>query len=263
MVTRLAYRRLHRPRSLTALLATLMAMSSGAMPLAAQNASAGRAAVTGTVRDVSTGAPVDSVLIVLPGLRISTRTDRSGAFTLTNVPEGTHQWSVIRLGYVPLNQEMQVKDGDHFNIGVMQRPVELEGFTVVGSRAEQLLRRRRNAAPESVREFAGADLARRAASNGEELIRGLGAFMTCPTEIMMARMVEDCVYDRGRMQPVQVYVDEQPIPGGLVLLSAYLPSELHSVEVWTKGTEVRVYTRTFARKLGQGRARLRPRGFGL
>lgn len=215
----------------------------------------------GTVRDVSTGASIDSVLIVLPGLRVTAYTDTAGAFTLANVPEGTHQWAVIRLGYVPLNQEMEVRDGDHFNIGVMPRPVELEGLTVTGDLADRLLLRRRRAAGRSVRRIEAAELASPGAATAAQLVRSRGFITACPAQTALSTLATECVLSRGRYQPVTVFIDEDRAMGGLTQLSAYLSMELHSVELWDHGTVVRVYTRAFISRLAQGRARLRPTGW--
>ena len=75
-----------------ALVASLIAASS----LAAQN---GRSILSVSVADAETGSPISGAEVVLPDLKILTRSDGNGQARLPNIPFGTHRVRVRFLGY--------------------------------------------------------------------------------------------------------------------------------------------------------------------
>lgn len=233
---------------LAALFATLFAPA----PAAGQGTEP--PAVTGRVLDVRTGAPVEGALVSIPRLRIAARTDSSGTFVLQRVPPGTYTWSVVRLGYVPLNQEVELGAGDSFTVGMMARAMTMEGITVRARRAERLLRRRRGAARVSVRTL-GEEALSGAAPSAESVVRLHVPTHPCAGSGMADEAV--CVWHRGASVPLRVFIDERRA-FSISELAGYNSTDLYLVEFWG-GTEVRVYTRRFAERLAQGTERLFPR----
>ncbi|HQK92535.1 MAG TPA: carboxypeptidase regulatory-like domain-containing protein [Armatimonadota bacterium] len=55
--------------------------------------------IAGTVVDSRTGTGIEGVSVFIAGQGLSTTTDSSGAYTLANVPAGTHSLSFDRTGY--------------------------------------------------------------------------------------------------------------------------------------------------------------------
>ncbi len=233
-------------RSLTAFAAALAMLWT---PAAAQDGP-----VTGRVRDVRTGAPVEGALISIPGLRATARTDTSGTFVLQRVPAGTYAWTVTRLGYVPLNQEVELRPGDSFTVGMMPRPLALEGVTARVRRAERLLGRRRNAAPVGVLALGEEQLAG-AAPMAESAVRLNIPIHPCSTSGRADQV--DCVWRRGKSVSIRLFIDERPA-FSLAQLGGYNSTDLYLVEFWG-GTEIRVYTHRFAERLARGTERLMPR----
>ena len=67
--------------------------------------------ITGQVTDVGTQQGLSGVYIRVVGSPLSTQTRMDGGYTLTDVPEGAHQLRVTRIGYAPLDQDVNVTAG--------------------------------------------------------------------------------------------------------------------------------------------------------
>ena len=243
-------------RSILCVLAVILA---AALPAVVRAQTAGTATITGQVLDGTTNQPVADAVVAIVELRRSVKTDSAGSFTLSGLAPGMYRWSVIRLGYVPLDQQMDFSDADHFRIGIMPRPVVLEGVTAAVTRPADAFRRRLNSARVPVRLLTQEVLAESGATTAEQIVATRAQLTDCPAAVTEASGAVDCVSARGRAQPVQVFIDENPALGGIFQLAAFHPSELYAIELWNGGTEVRAFTNRFIERLADGSARFTPR----
>ncbi len=67
---------------------------------------------------------------------------------------------------------------------------------------------------------------------------------------------------RGRAVRPIVYLDEAPLAGGLEHLEAYRPDDLHLLEVYAEGLEIRLYTRQFMERMARRPVPLIPINIG-
>ena len=92
-----------------------MAASSlvfGGLCLGAASAVAQQGTISGQVVDEAGGNPLDAARVILTGTNQIETTDREGRFVLRNVPAGTHQVRVLRVGYKPATQSATVAEGE-------------------------------------------------------------------------------------------------------------------------------------------------------
>ena len=75
---------------------------------------------------------------------------------------------------------------------------------------------------------------------------------------MRYRFGSMCTFRRGRMTPVQVYIDETPTFGGLAELESYRPQELFLIEVYGGGSQIRIYTTRFMDRIARSGKLLNP-----
>lgn len=231
------------------LLAALLLLYPGARPAAAQEPP--RMTVTGQVMDVYTDAPLAEAIVHLPELKIRAATDSLGKFTLRGVAPGPHRWVIHRLGYSSWEEVVEVEDEAELEVRLLPRPVVLEGITVTVDRLET----RRRAVATSVRTVGRKEILRSAAATPLDLLRRAGVVaMPCST----GGLGTECAYVRGRLTRVSVVIDEQPAPGGLEQLAAYLPQEIYLIESYGGGSHVRAYTTWFMEQVAKGKARIRP-----
>ncbi len=109
----------------------------------AQRRDAGVVEGTVTSRD---GEPVPGAVLEIVATKVTTRTDERGRFTFTDVMPGLLVLTVRRLGYGPLEVEIELRRNEHVVIEagviVMQPvPVALTGVTVEGEAWEASLSR--------------------------------------------------------------------------------------------------------------------------
>src|SRR5439155_27251161 len=69
------------------------------VPLAAQETARGK--VSGTVADSATRQAITGAVVTVSGTTLSASTNAGGYFVIENVPAGTHDLIVKRLGYRP------------------------------------------------------------------------------------------------------------------------------------------------------------------
>jgi carboxypeptidase family protein/TonB-dependent receptor-like protein len=114
-------------------------LAFGALVLPSAASAQGRAAVAGVVRDTA-GMPVDRADVSILALRLLTRTNDSGSFTLRRVHPGPTTLTVRRLGFSPRTVELAVHPGAVETVTVVLEPlpVQLAGMSV----SEHELRRR-------------------------------------------------------------------------------------------------------------------------
>lgn len=79
------------------------------------------ASLAGVVTQRGVGTPVPSALVAVVGGRARTQTDGSGRFRLTGLASGTHVVRIQRVGFAPLEFEIDLAPGE----AVMLRPGEL------------------------------------------------------------------------------------------------------------------------------------------
>ena len=246
-------RTLRPHRGTVTLLAAAALLSALPAPAAAQ------ATITGQVLDGTTNAPVADAVVAIVDLRRAVKTDSAGGFTLSGLAPGAYRWSVVRLGYVPLEQQMDLRDGDHFRVGVMPKPVQSGPFAVAPNRAAEHFRRRMNSSLTPVRLLTQEVLTEGEAGSADQAVARRLELRDCPATLEVAPGT-DCVAARGRVQAVTLFIDELPVPGGVFQLAAFAPEQLYAVELWNGGAEIRAFTHRFVEALAAGRAQFAPRG---
>jgi hypothetical protein len=184
--------------------------------------------VTGTVRDEASRQPVPAALVEVVGGWQRTLTDDSGRFVLRGVRRGEFTITVQALGYRSVEQQRDLA-GERMDIEVLLPldPVLMADIVVTVDR----LRQRRNAVPYSVRVITDEQIRQHVSISAHDVLRQrLGVFGV----------------------PGQVYLDETLLVGGdprrpaWLLILRGLPSEqIHSMEVYGNGRQVRVYTKAF------------------
>ena len=114
---------------------------SGSRPLADSGATSalaatptGSARLSGTVRD-GTGQPVVGAQIRVLGTAVATRSDERGTYLLTDLPAGSQEVEVRRLGYGIARGPATLRSEQRSRLDVvLDRVATLESFNVVGRR---------------------------------------------------------------------------------------------------------------------------------
>ncbi|MBI4540870.1 MAG: TonB-dependent receptor [Gemmatimonadetes bacterium] len=90
--------------------------------------------VTGTVVDARTQAPISSAQVFLAGTGIGTLTAANGRFLLLDVPAGTHEIRVERIGYADGVQSVTVRAGESQAVSfqLAEDVLELDELVVTG-----------------------------------------------------------------------------------------------------------------------------------
>jgi carboxypeptidase family protein/TonB-dependent receptor-like protein len=102
-------------------------------------ADAQKVKVSGTVRD-SAGVPIRDADVSVPAAHLLTRSDDSGAFSLSRVPAGRVELSVRRLGYVPQTINLDVSaDADTVVVRMVAQALELPGMEISEQTKRHLL----------------------------------------------------------------------------------------------------------------------------
>jgi hypothetical protein len=228
-----------------------------AVPLAAQETpsaarTTGSFEVTGRVLDGATGEPIAEAVVRLADAGALAVSDSAGRFVLRGVPRGTHPWQISRIGYSTWNEEVEADPEDEFTIRLLPKPEVLEGLVVVGDR----FRDRRAASGMSVRVLEGGEVARTSGSDLHAFVQArLGVpLMTCGGE----DVEQNCAWLRGDKVSIVVFVDEERATDGLSRLHAIPPTDVHSIEMYSGGTMIRVYTTWFMERAARGRVTLMP-----
>lgn len=237
----------HGPAVSAALAALLLTV--GAPDLHAQEATSEHE-LRGTVVDASSGEPVARAIVGLKEADRGVFTGSDGTFRIGGVSAGSHVLVAERLGYRTASARVIVGENDATNpvrLALEPDPVLLEGVQVVTSRFQ----RRRNATASSVHAFQQDDLLSAQHVSVAEFIEARAGvpIVNCP-----ARFTQfNCALVRGRARPVSVYVDEAPVFAGLDQLDAYLPGDLHLLEIYGRGQHIRAYTHSFMERAAETR----------
>ena len=86
--------------------------------------------VRGTVRDQSTGTPLENVLIRVDSVGAVTLTDDQGWFILRRLREGRYTVSFQTMGYDTVRVIVNVPADDPIEVSMPPRPIEIPGIEV-------------------------------------------------------------------------------------------------------------------------------------
>lgn len=116
---------------LSAVLSPLLAGLIGTGNLGAQAATG---VVTGRVVDSASRAPIDAARVIVVGGNQAARTGSNGQYTITGVPVGPQRIRVARLGFAPVEETVQVTDGQTVqrDFGLRTQAVALETVVAMG-----------------------------------------------------------------------------------------------------------------------------------
>jgi TonB-linked SusC/RagA family outer membrane protein len=114
-------------RALVALTAAIMIAAPG---LAAQGGT-----ITGLVTNTQSGQPLEASQVFIAGLDIGGLSQQNGRYLLQNVPSGTHQLTVERIGYRSLTQQVTVGGGQTVvqNFDMVEQALALDEIIVTGT----------------------------------------------------------------------------------------------------------------------------------
>jgi TonB-linked SusC/RagA family outer membrane protein len=121
--------------SRTALI-TALALAIGAAPLAAQQQeAAGVGTIEGTVREQTTGRPVELAQVHIVGKNIGASTNRDGVYRITNVPVGPVELRIRMVGFTPTSRTVTVTAGSSQKVDFALSPsaVQLEAIVTTGT----------------------------------------------------------------------------------------------------------------------------------
>lgn len=200
--------------------------------------------VQGVVVDASTGRAIGGAWIELADGGAGVYTDADGRFVLRDVRIGTVALKAEQLGYTDFAEERTIADEGSLRIALQPDPVVLKGIKVVTDRLEA----RRNSIPYGVRAWDSAYMLSTSAADAYDFVK-LNTF-TRPCGF------STCIYRRGRLTYPAVFIDEVPYIGGLDNLHGLPIEHLYLIELI--GSQVRVYTKGFTRRLAMHEAPLMP-----
>lgn len=233
-----------------------------ALPLQAQ-----RAVLSGWVVDAQTGARLAGAVVdVAPDGR-SAATDETGAFRLPLRAGRDYVVVITRVGYAEQRVAVTVSaSAQPVTFALTPEPLVLERVEVVVDRFEA----RRNMLPVSSYVLNRERLARFGAGDLALAVRAAGMISASPCPpgssaltsltgwTFPAMGTDNCVSYRGQYVPMGVFIDDWRALGGFAELQGYSPSEVHHVEVYQRGTMIRVYTLAYVESLARGNRRLPP-----
>lgn len=203
--------------------------------------------VVGQVVDVETGASLVGAWVGLTETDWGSLTNDEGRFRIPDVTPGTLELTVEQLGYETRQWRGQIANGDVLlTIELEAKPILLEGLEVVSDR----FRSRRNAAATSVFAYDRGDLTTTSAIDALEFIEYRAAVYMTPCN---GRRGDRCLFVRGRVVEPVVYVDEQPLLGGLAYLETFRPWDFHMIEVYAGGRHIRAYTPQYMERAAETR----------
>ena len=203
--------------------------------------------------DASTGAPLHGAFVALQYHDWGVLADENGRFVLRVDRSPAYVVVSENLGYGKNTIELLDEEPEDLEIRLQSSPIQLDGIRVMVDR----FRSRRRAVSTSVRAFSREDLLTSASRDVADYIqtRVGRPIRECPVRSAFASM---CTFRRGRLTPVQVYIDEMPTLGGLAELESYRPQELFLLEVYGGGSQIRIYTTHFMDRIVRSGKLLNP-----
>jgi TonB-dependent starch-binding outer membrane protein SusC len=135
-----------------------------------------RGNVAGTVIEAGTQRPLAGVQVTVVGTQLGTLTNQEGRYIIMNVPAGTRDVRVTRIGYAQATQQVTVVAGETAtaNFTVTESAVPLEGLTVTVTGEQQRVRERGNV----VSQIPVAELDLTPITTMSEVLQGRSAGMT-------------------------------------------------------------------------------------
>ncbi len=232
--------------------ATLAAALAAALllpcrPADAQDPAGGLITVQGSVADAGSGAPIGGATVAVRALRTSAVSDSTGRFTIL-LPPGAHVFTFERLGYARLREEIELAEGERLDVGLLPRPVLLEGLTVSANK----LAERRSRLPVPSLAATHEQITTAGYSNAAQAAMLRFNFQGCPPTVNDA-----CVVFRGRRLKLLVYINEVRAYGGVEQLRGIPPADLYLLEWYPSNTMLRVYTVSYMEAIAAGKRTLR------
>ncbi|HSG07104.1 MAG TPA: carboxypeptidase-like regulatory domain-containing protein [Longimicrobiales bacterium] len=207
----------------------------------------------GTVTDEA-GQPLVGAFVRLADSDWGSLTDGAGRFRIPKVTRGVLALQAELLGYETLAWKGTVDAGRELPLRMTSKPILLEGLTVVGDRFDS----RRRAVAASVRWFDHEALATSPQSTALDFVSTRAGLYRVGCR---GSFTSQCFMVRGRVTEPVVWVDENPVFGGLEYLASMAPHELYMVEVYGNGRGIRAYTPQFMERAAE--TRLNPIPFVL
>ena len=214
--------------------------------------------LAGQVVDAINQAPVIAAVIKVPALTRYTFSDVNGRFRLPDFPEGTWDIVVEQLGYHSVDASITVSEGNGLLLRLRPDPVALEGLRV-RTRSERLLDHRRFRIPYRVTTISTPTIANAINPDPTAIFRqnSHSFIKPCSSDTDEALM-PGCVVIKGDPVPINVFLNETPVPGGMVALSMLPQEDLHSMDWIPEMAQLRVYTKWFVDRLDNTEISLSP-----
>ena len=110
------------------------AFASGVLPGLAQGQE-GRGRIVGRVTAAESGAPISEAQAFLPGTGLGSLSQQNGRYLILNVPAGTHEVRVERIGLAPVTQQVTVTAGGvaEANFQMATEALGLDEIVVTGT----------------------------------------------------------------------------------------------------------------------------------
>jgi TonB-linked SusC/RagA family outer membrane protein len=103
-----------------------VSLGLGGLLLCAGSAGAQQGAIGGQVVDESGGTPLEAARVVLTGTSQIETTNRDGRFLFRQVSPGTYQLRVLRVGYRPATQTVDVRPGETASLSFSMAPAVVQ-----------------------------------------------------------------------------------------------------------------------------------------
>ena len=103
------------------------------------NANPVKGSLSGCVRDLKTGKPIERASVYISDVRVGVSTNQQGEFIIDNLSDGNHLVEVSHIGYATVAITIEVKGDTHKDFNLLESIVENSTVVVTGvSKATQL-----------------------------------------------------------------------------------------------------------------------------
>lgn len=170
--------------------------------------------LTGTITDAKSGRPLMGVTVYISDLKAGSSTNASGAFNISNIPEGKHLVEISHIGYSSINEEINVRGNTVKDYSLSSSIIENNTVVVTGvSGATQTKK-----VPFSVEVLKSKDLFQNTSTNIIESLTKIGGVSTLATGPAISKpVIRGLSYNRvltvndGVRQEGQQWGDEHGI----------------------------------------------------